>query len=93
MPNIATILKAEILRLARKEVRSEVEGLKKASTLYRSEIAALKRRVPEPRLYSPPRGATGAARVKAKASPRWGLRMIRALRSSLLSRQIWFFTL
>ncbi len=43
MPNIATILKDEILRLARKEVRTELEGLKKASARYRSEIAALKR--------------------------------------------------
>ncbi len=45
MPNIATVLKEEILRLARKELRRELEGLKKASGLYRSEIAALKRRV------------------------------------------------
>lgn len=43
MPNIATILKDEILRLARKEVRIELEGIKKASARYRSEIAALKR--------------------------------------------------
>lgn len=43
MPNIATVLKDEILRLARKEVRIELEGLKKASARYRSEIAALKR--------------------------------------------------
>ena len=45
MPNIASILKEEIVRLARKELRSETEGLKKASAQYRSEIAALKRRV------------------------------------------------
>lgn len=44
MPNIASILKEEITRLARKEVRKEVEGLKKASAQYRSEIAALKKR-------------------------------------------------
>lgn len=44
MPNIATVLKEEILRLARKELRRELEGLKKASSQYRSEIAALKRR-------------------------------------------------
>ena len=43
MPNLATVLKDEILRLARKEVRSELESLKKASARYRSEIAALKR--------------------------------------------------
>ena len=32
------------MRLARKELRSETESLKKASALYRSEIATLKRR-------------------------------------------------
>lgn len=45
MPNIASILKDEIIRLARREVRKEVEGLKNASAHYRSEIAGLKRRV------------------------------------------------
>jgi DNA-binding transcriptional regulator YiaG len=45
MPNIASVLKDEILRLARKEVRQAVEGLKKASGQYRSDIAALKRQV------------------------------------------------
>ena len=45
MPNIASVLKTEIARVARKEVRGEVESLKKASSAYRSQIAALKRRV------------------------------------------------
>ena len=45
MPNITSLLKAEIIRLAKKEVRNELEGLKKASSLHRTEIAALKRRV------------------------------------------------
>jgi DNA-binding transcriptional regulator YiaG len=44
MPNIASILKSEISRVARKEVRSETLSLKKAVATYRSEIAALKRR-------------------------------------------------
>jgi len=44
MPNIASILKSEISRVARKEVRSETLGLKKAVGAYRTEIAALKRR-------------------------------------------------
>lgn len=43
MPNIATALKQEIARLARKELRTETESLKKAVTGYRKEIAALKR--------------------------------------------------
>jgi DNA-binding transcriptional regulator YiaG len=44
MPNIASALKSEISRIARKEIRAEVEGLKKAAVTYRGEIAALKRR-------------------------------------------------
>jgi DNA-binding transcriptional regulator YiaG len=44
MPNIASLLKNEISRVARKEVRSETQGLKKAVAAYRAEIAALKRR-------------------------------------------------
>lgn len=44
MPNIASILKSEITRIARKEIRADVEGLKKSVSGYRSEIAALKRR-------------------------------------------------
>jgi len=45
MANIASVLKEEITRLARKEVRNETEGLKKTSSQYRSEIANLKRQV------------------------------------------------
>ncbi len=44
MPNIAAILKSEISRVARKEVRSETLTLKQAVGIYRTEIAALKRR-------------------------------------------------
>jgi DNA-binding transcriptional regulator YiaG len=44
MANIASLLKSEIARVARKEVRGETAGLKKALGVYRSEIAALKRR-------------------------------------------------
>jgi DNA-binding transcriptional regulator YiaG len=47
MANIASLLKNEISRVARKEVRSETAGLKKAISHYRSEIAALKRRALE----------------------------------------------
>lgn len=45
MPNFASTLKDEIARLARKEIRAETEGLKKASTQYRAEIASLKKQV------------------------------------------------
>jgi DNA-binding transcriptional regulator YiaG len=43
MANIASLLKTEIVRLARKEVRKEVQALRKASATHRREIAALKR--------------------------------------------------
>jgi DNA-binding transcriptional regulator YiaG len=47
MPNIATVLKEEIRRLARKEAKAQVAGLKKASAQQRRDIAALKRQVAE----------------------------------------------
>lgn len=45
MPNIATVLKAEIARLAKKEARSAADPLKRAVTQHRSDLAKLKRQV------------------------------------------------
>ncbi len=45
MPNMATVLKEEISRLARKQIRSETASLKKASSQHRRDIAELKRQV------------------------------------------------
>jgi DNA-binding transcriptional regulator YiaG len=45
MANIGTVLKVEIIRLARREVRREVQLLRKSSAGYRREIAALKRAI------------------------------------------------
>lgn len=47
MTNLASVLKSEVARLARKELRVETDGLKKTVTAQRSEIAALKRRTSE----------------------------------------------
>jgi DNA-binding transcriptional regulator YiaG len=47
MPNIAVVLKEEILRLARKEVRGQTNALKKASAQCRKDIAEMKRRISE----------------------------------------------
>lgn len=44
MPNIASLFKEEIIRVARKEIRTEVAALRKSATTHRAEIAALKRR-------------------------------------------------
>ncbi len=45
MANLATVLKSEIARLARKEVRAETSAMRKAVSKYRSDIADLKRTI------------------------------------------------
>ena len=45
MSTFATQLKNEIGRLAKKEARAETASIKKASSQYRADIAALKRRL------------------------------------------------
>lgn len=47
MPNFSNLLKSEISRIAKKEIRVETGALKKSSSQHRSDIAALKRRVTE----------------------------------------------
>jgi DNA-binding transcriptional regulator YiaG len=47
MPNIAAVLKNEIARVAKKELRKELESLRKAVSTHRAEIAALKRVIQE----------------------------------------------
>ena len=42
MPDIAKVLRTEIARLARKEVRAELGALKAASAAHRAEIVALR---------------------------------------------------
>jgi len=44
MPNLQSVLRQEIRRLARKEIRSELEATKKEVARQRREIAELKRR-------------------------------------------------
>lgn len=47
MPNIGALLKQEIARLCRRELRKGTSSAKKASANYRRDIAALKRKVAE----------------------------------------------
>ncbi|MEO8741567.1 MAG: hypothetical protein ABI365_00075, partial [Lysobacteraceae bacterium] len=47
MPNIATMLKDEISRISRKEIRKEVLALRKTIVAQRHAIATLKRQVQE----------------------------------------------
>ena len=79
MPNIATVLKAEIARVVRKELRTQSDSLKKALTASRSEIAALKKRVQElesgmKRVGTATRKAQAAAAAPASSEESTGLR-------------------
>ncbi len=47
MPNIAVTFRQEITRLARREIRSQTRGLRKASAQFRRDIAELKRHAAE----------------------------------------------
>jgi DNA-binding transcriptional regulator YiaG len=47
MPDLATILKEEIRRLARKEIKAQTGGTKQSVAHYRMEIAGLKRKLRE----------------------------------------------
>ena len=78
MANVATVLKEEIIRLARKEVRGEVAGLRKASVQYRSDIAALKRRVVtlEQQLSRHGKATTQSAEVIADADAETKVRFV-----------------
>ena len=47
MPNLATVLKAEISRVARKELRPVLDAVKKTAAAQRAEIAGLRKLVHE----------------------------------------------
>jgi DNA-binding transcriptional regulator YiaG len=81
MPNVATVLRDEINRLARKEIRQHVEPLKKSIAELRRTVASLRAEVSElkrsqrfleqqekRRLESPP--DPGAAK-SLRFSPKW----------------------
>lgn len=70
MSDVAAVLKREIVRLARKELRSETEQLRKTSAHYRSEIAALKRRVAVLEKQSARNGKNGGKAPEAAEAPK-----------------------
>lgn len=67
MPNIGTVLKDEIARVARKQQRAELASLKKSVAQYRSQIAQLKRRM-QALEQLVRRQARGGARAAAAAA-------------------------
>ena len=68
MTNIAAVLKSEISRIARREVRAEIDSLKKASAQHRSAIAQLRREVSE--LNRKLKQVDRAAHSPSRAAPR-----------------------
>lgn len=68
MANLAAVLKSEVGRLARKEVRAETEALKKTVAAQRADLVALKRKLAEfeKALKSMARGVSSA---KARQEP------------------------
>lgn len=89
MPNIGTILKQEITRLARRELRAELLATKKASAQYRHAIAALKTKVAslEKQISQFQRraskGSAAPASEPAGTPVRFGAKGLKALRGRL----------
>ena len=87
MPNIAAVLKDEISRLSRREIRKQVQPIRKASATYRHDIAALKRQVQELRQQAarrPAPAATAPAADAASGPPmRFVAKGLRSLRKRL----------
>ena len=77
MPNIANLLKSEIARVARKEVRAETRGLKNAIAPYRAQIAELRRRTRELELQIRRLGRVTARATSAAPEPDAGERNLR----------------
>jgi DNA-binding transcriptional regulator YiaG len=73
MSNIASVLKSEIVRLARREIRGEVASLRKASTQHRATIAALRREVQQ--LRQQLRSSAKSARTSAPAAQEGELKL------------------
>lgn len=68
MPNIATVLRDEISRLARKELRSQLQPIAKRGTEQRKAIAALRRQVAS--LERKVQFLEGRERGRLKAAPK-----------------------
>lgn len=85
MPNLNSVLKSEITRLARKEIKTAVDPLRKANAGYRREIAELKRQVSA--LQRDLKSAAKAPRpAQSEAAPRTGTRFVAKGVKSLRAR-------
>jgi DNA-binding transcriptional regulator YiaG len=89
MPNVATTLRIEISRIARKEIKAEVDALKSASSRFRSDIAALKRQIAslekplQRKSHSNERGDASASEDAADVSHRFSAKGLASHRRRL----------
>jgi DNA-binding transcriptional regulator YiaG len=87
MSGLASAIKSEITRLARKEVRAQVEPLRKANAAYRRDIAELKRQVVQlerqVRVAGRTRATPLAAADGSATKTRFVAKGLRSLRSRL----------
>jgi DNA-binding transcriptional regulator YiaG len=88
VPNLGSVLKDEITRLARRALRRELDAVKKASSQHRRQIAALKRQVAtlERQNAALARRATAASADEApsgRRAPRFVAKGLRSQRSRL----------
>ncbi len=89
MPNLAGVLKDEIRRLARKEIRAELAASKKAVAQHRKDIAALKREAREQARKiaflekAQAKAGTATASTNSKATVRFSPKWLMAHRDRL----------
>ena len=87
MPNLSTILKSEITRLARKEIKAAVDPVRKANASHRKDIAELKRLVAslqrDMKAFSRPSQARIDAGGEATGSTRFAAKGLKSLRAKL----------
>lgn len=85
MANLASALKEEITRLARKEIRTQVDPLRKASANYRREIAELKRQIADlsRQIKAEGKGPKATPNASPTGNTRFSSKGLRTLRKRL----------
>lgn len=87
MPNLSTVLKAEIIRLARKELKTELAHLRKQVASHRTALASLKRQLAEVERQTKRQGRTTAQESAATpaegAALRFSAKGLKTLRAKL----------
>lgn len=87
MTNFSSVLRSEITRLARKEIKGAVDPLRKANAHYRREIAELKRQIAglqrELRAAAKPSRTASAATDAPASNTRFSAKGLKSLRARL----------